>query len=219
MSTLPTETVLPDFWGVLQKIARKSYTRGDLIYMKGEETTCLHVVLSGRVKIIDYSADGRETILDILHRGQFFDLKNLCGQRQSDHFAVAMDRETKVGCLPLHQLDELLDEQPNLRQLLTCQLTQKLEKQEQRLQTYAFLNSRQRVVAFFLQLIRERGQRVGLEWVIRESYTHLEIANYTATARQTVSTTIGRLRAKNLINYNRRYIVIRDLDALKAMVE
>jgi len=218
MSILPKENLLPDFWATPQAMNRSTYSRNDLIYMKGEQFTQLYTVLSGRVKIVEYAPDGREMILDILHRGQFFDLKAWCCQTESEHFAIAMDRETQIGSFSLSTIDRLQKVHPDLRESLLRQLSQKIQQQEQRLQAYAFLNSKERVVAFFLQMVKKRGQRVGVEWVIRESFTHLEIAQYTATARQTVSTVISHLRSKNLINYNRRYIVIRDLDALKKLL-
>ena len=44
--------------------------------------------------------------------------------------------------------------------------------------------------------------------------THQEIANLTATSRQTVTTILNELRNKNIITFNRRRLLIRDMDLL-----
>jgi len=44
--------------------------------------------------------------------------------------------------------------------------------------------------------------------------THQEIANLTATSRQTVTTVLNDLRNKNILTFNRSRLLIRDLDRL-----
>jgi CRP-like cAMP-binding protein len=65
-----------------------------------------------------------------------------------------------------------------------------------------------------LQLTRKKGQRVGYEWVVRNFITHQEIANLTATSRQTVTTTLNDLRFKKLLTFNRSRLLVRDMDKL-----
>ena len=68
-------------------------------------------------------------------------------------------------------------------------------------------------------MVGKRGQRVGYEYVVRKFITHQEIANLTATSRQTVTTVLNDLRNRNLLTFNRRRLLVRDLDALKEEVE
>jgi len=63
-------------------------------------------------------------------------------------------------------------------------------------------------------LVKKNGQRVGYEWVVRKFITHQEIANLTATSRQTVTTVLNELRADNLLTFNRKRLLVRDLDLL-----
>ena len=44
--------------------------------------------------------------------------------------------------------------------------------------------------------------------------THQEIANLTATSRQTVTTVLNELRNKNILTFNRRRLLIRDMGEL-----
>ncbi len=69
-----------------------------------------------------------------------------------------------------------------------------------------------------IEMVEKKGQRVGYEWVVRKFITHQEIANLTATSRQTVTTVLNDLRNKNLLTFNRRRLLVRDMDALKREV-
>jgi len=86
---------------------------------------------------------------------------------------------------------------------------------ERRLESLVFRDSRSRIVEFLVELTRNKGQRVGYEWVVRQFITHQEIANLTATSRQTVTTTLNDLRAKKLLTFNRSRLLVRDLEALE----
>lgn len=85
---------------------------------------------------------------------------------------------------------------------------------EKRLESMVFKDSRSRIIEFLVDLNSERGQRVGYEWVVRNFMTHQEIANLTATSRQTVTTVLNELKSKNIITFNRKRLLIRDINLL-----
>lgn len=59
------------------------------------------------------------------------------------------------------------------------------------------------------------GKKVGQETMIPTTLTHKDIASLTGTSRQTVTTILNELKEKNLINFDRKKILIRDLDKLQ----
>jgi CRP-like cAMP-binding protein len=65
-------------------------------------------------------------------------------------------------------------------------------------------------------LADKKGQRVGYEMLVRKFMTHQEIANLTATSRQTVTTVLNELRNKNILTFNRRRLLIRDMSNLES---
>ena len=87
---------------------------------------------------------------------------------------------------------------------------------EQRLESLVFKDSRTRIIEFLKNLAAKKGQRVGYEMLVRKFLTHQEIANLTATSRQTVTTVLNELRNKNILIFNRRRLLIRDMDKLAA---
>ena len=89
---------------------------------------------------------------------------------------------------------------------------------EKRLESLVFKDSRSRIIEYLVDLNNEKGQRVGYEWVVRNFITHQEIANLTATSRQTVTTVLNELKTKNILTFNRKRLLIRDLDLLSKEV-
>jgi CRP/FNR family cyclic AMP-dependent transcriptional regulator len=88
-------------------------------------------------------------------------------------------------------------------------------KLERKLELLVFKDARTRVVEFLKDAASWKGKKVGSETMIATPLTHKDIAALTGTSRQTVTTILNELKDKNLINFDRKKILIRDLAALK----
>ena len=77
-----------------------------------------------------------------------------------------------------------------------------------------FKDARERIIDFLKDSAKKQGKRVGFETLIRHCYTQQDIANITGTSRQTVTSVMNDLKKSNLIYFNRRSILIRDMAKL-----
>lgn len=59
-----------------------------------------------------------------------------------------------------------------------------------------------------------KAKKVGYETLIQTKLTHKDIASLTGTSRQTVTTILNELKEANVINFDRKRILIRDLNKL-----
>ena len=85
---------------------------------------------------------------------------------------------------------------------------------ERRIESLVFKDARTRIVEFLREMAEEKGQKVGFEMMIKNHLTHKDIASLTGTSRQTVTTVMNELRDENIINFDRRRILIRDMAKL-----
>lgn len=69
-----------------------------------------------------------------------------------------------------------------------------------------------------IELINEKGVEIGYDILVRSSLTHQEMASYTNTTRQTVTTVLNELKNKKLLTFDRKRILFRDLDKLKTLL-
>lgn len=195
----------------------KTYKKGDYIYVPDEFSDKIFFISNGRVKIGAYGDSGKEITKAILTSGEVFGELSIVGEEKRRDFAYAME-STEVCIVTKDEMLELLKDHGGLSMFLMKIMGSRVLEMENRLESLVFKDSRSRVIEFLLELLDKRGQRVGYEWVVRKFITHQEIANLTATSRQTVTTVLNELKVKDLIKFDRKRLLIRDREALQSEV-
>ncbi|MEM7297295.1 MAG: Crp/Fnr family transcriptional regulator [Bacteroidota bacterium] len=190
------------------------YGKDDMIYFQDQSSENIYMVSSGRVKIGTYAPDGKEIVKAILTRGEVFGELALAGEEKRQDFAQAMDNDTRVCSMTIDQLKDLMKENKELSLKILKIIGFRLRKMERKIESLVFKDARTRIVEFLKEMAEEKGQKVGFEMMIKNHLTHKDIASLTGTSRQTVTTVMNELREKNLINFDRRRILIRDLEKL-----
>jgi len=199
--------------GDLEKHTQKTYQKGDYIYLPNEHADKIYFLTEGRVKIGSYGESGKEITKAILNKGEVFGELSLIGEDRRRDFAYAME-ETLLCVLTVDEMRGLLRDHNALNLFLMRIMGSRVLEMEQRLESLVFKDSRTRIVEFLSDLANKKGQRVGYEMLVRKFMTHQEIANLTATSRQTVTTVLNELRNKNILTFNRRRLLIRDMEML-----
>ncbi len=196
----------------------KQFKKGEYIYLPEEHADKVYFISDGRVKIGNYGDSGKEITKAILNAGEVFGELSLIGQTERRDFAYAMEK-TSCCVLSVEEMKNLMRDHGGLNLFLMKIMGSRVLQMEQRLESLVFKDSRTRIIEFLLEMAEKRGQRVGYEYVVRKFITHQEIANITATSRQTVTTVLNDLRNKNLLTFDRRRLLIRDLDGLRQEIE
>ncbi|MCP3932626.1 MAG: Crp/Fnr family transcriptional regulator [Bacteroidetes bacterium] len=203
--------------GGLEKHVHKNFKKGDYIYLPEEHADKIFFLTEGRVKIGTYGDLGKEITKTILGPGEVFGELSLIGEKKRHDFAYAMD--DSICCiLSVGDMKSLMREHSGLNLFLMKVMGSRMLEMEQRLESLVFKDSRTRIVEFLKKLAEKRGQRVGYEMLVRKFMTHQEIANLTATSRQTVTTVLNDLRNRNILTFNRRRLLIRDMEKLAAEI-
>ncbi|WP_420317928.1 Crp/Fnr family transcriptional regulator [Ekhidna sp.] len=190
------------------------YGKDDFVYFKDQSSENIYMVSNGRVKIGTYGPDGKEIVKAILTRGEIFGEMALAGEEKRQDFAQAMDNETRVCSMTIEDLQNLMVDNKELSFKILKIVGFRLRKMEKKIESLVFKDARTRIVEFLKEMAVEKGQKVGFEVMIKNHLTHKDIASLTGTSRQTVTTVMNELRDKNLITFDRRRILIRDLEKL-----
>ena len=195
----------------------REFKKGEYIYLPDEHSDRIYFLTQGRVKIGTYGDSGREITKAILTKGEVFGEMAFLGEDKRRDFAYAMEN-TAVCIVTVDEMRQLMRDHNGLSMFLMKVLGSRMLKMEQRLESLVFKDSRSRIIDLLVEMVEKKGQRVGYEHVVRKFITHQEIANLTATSRQTVTTVLNDLRNRNIITFNRRRLLVRELDQLKAEV-
>lgn len=193
----------------------RNYKKGEYIYMPGHDADLIYFLSDGRIKIGQFSDHGREITKAILDSGELFgELAGYGDQEKRRDFAYAMT-PVSLCVMTKEEMNTLMRNNSGVSRYLMNVFAKRIVRMEKRLENLVFKDSRTRVIDFLVELVRDKGQKVGFEWVVRRFLTHQEIANLTATSRQTVTTVLNELKASDLITFDRRRLLVRDLEALK----
>ena len=196
-------------------LEHKTFKRGEFVYMPDDASDKMYFISEGRVKVGSMGENGKEITKAILNKGEVFGELAVIGEDKRRDFAYTME-ETTVCVLATKDHKSQLKKKQRLNLFLMKILGSRVLEMENRLESLVFKDSRSRIIEFLLEMVEKNGQRAGYEWIVRKFITHQEIANLTATSRQTVTTILNELRTNNIITFDRKRLLVRDLEALKA---
>ncbi len=193
--------------------SERVFKKGDYIYHEADASDHLYILMRGRVKIGSYGEGDKEVIKAVVSKGEVFGELALISDDGRREFAQAME-ETEVCIIAKDNMKLLFKERSSIQDFFLNLFGNRLLEAETRFERLVFKDSRSRIIDFLLELIRDKGEPVGVEIVVRKFLTHQEIANITATSRQTVTTLLNDLREQKIITFDRRRLLVRDKDRL-----
>lgn len=193
--------------------AHKHFKKGQYIYLPGERADKAYLLTEGRVKTGVYEDSGKEATKMILYPGELFGEQSLIGENKRRDFAFAM--EDSAACVvSAADMSVMMRDDNTLSIFLMKAMGARMLEMERRLEALIFKSSRTRVIEFLHELGVNKGQRIGYEILVRRFMTHQEIASLAATSRQTVTSVLNELRNRNLLTFNRKRLLIRDMKKL-----
>jgi CRP-like cAMP-binding protein len=191
------------------------FKKNEYIYFEDEPSRYIYLIASGRVKIGSYKDDGTEVVKAILGSGEIFGELALAGEEKRQDYAMAIDENTTVCPMSIEAMQELMAKNRPLNLKIIKLIGIRIKKLEKRIDSLIFKDAKTRIIEFLREMAIEKGKKVGFEVMFRNYLTHKDIASLTGTSRQTVTTVLNELKEKNLINFDRRRFLIRDLDKLQ----
>jgi len=213
---------LPVFSGISQdelnelakKSKLKSISKYKLIYKQGETTSALFFLINGVVKIGCHSTDGKEVIKSIIHPRSLFGELGIIGEKNRNEFASSLNSKVDFLEIPIESIVWIMRRNQSVSFALLSSIGKRLSNAERRLEALVFKDARERIIDFLKNNASKFGRQVGFETVFKHNLTQQDIANYTGTSRQTVTSVLNDLRKSNQIYFNRNSFLIRDVTKL-----
>jgi len=200
---------------IFANFPERSARKGDTLVKRNHSLGYIFYLVEGMVKTLNfYPEKNKEVVNGYYTAGEMMNLEVWHATHNPKVTLKVTSAKAVYKVIPVNDFRELVRQNQGLNQLMMTTLLEQINKNNDRLHRLLLSKSRQRVVQFLLDYVNEVGQRVGYEHVIKKPFTHEEIGNLSDTSRQTVTTVLNELKAKNLIHFTRRYILIRNLEAL-----
>ena len=207
-----------DLVGLARSLRRRRYPRGAVIFVEGDPGTTLYVIESGTAKIALTTSDGKELVIALLGRGDFFgDMAILDGEPRS------ADAVAKTDCqlLLLTRQDFLafIDTHPRVAANLLANLSRRLRHNTSMLQEAAFLDIPGRVASALLHLADREGRSAPDGTVVIDSvYTQAELASHVGATRESVNKWLRYYERQGLIHWGKGAVTILKPEDLRRRV-
>jgi CRP/FNR family cyclic AMP-dependent transcriptional regulator len=168
----------------------------------------VYFLKEGFIKIAVMNEEGKEVIKYLVKPGDFFGEITLLDEFENpEDYAVALEDAT-VHLVAAEKMKQWMNMHHDMRRAVNKHFCNRIRKIENRLLSIIFKNAKTRVSEFLADFVVEFGKKTDKGFEVKNILTHADLANLTATSRQTVSSTLNELRDKKLIGYNPRTITI-----------
>ncbi len=189
----------------------KSYSKGEYIYKEGSKADYIFFVISGSVKVYTSTFEGKEVIKNIVHAENVLGEQAYAGTNVRLDSARALDQIVQISCIHIDDLRGLLQRFWELNEKFIHLISKKLSRTETRVKSLIVDDARKRVIDFLKYNAKHKGKKIGFELLVKHFMTQQDIANYTGTSRQTVTSILNDLKKTNKIYFKRNSILIRDI--------
>ncbi len=201
---------------VLGGVPVQEVPKGKLLNTPGIEPGLLHLVLQGRLRAYQMSADGHELLLELIPEGGFDGLLSVAGRR--GHFTEA-DGDSVVASLGLPELERLIELEPRVASNLMRLIVERLEGREAHLQAVVLHDPTQRLARQLLALGETLGRKLERGGIaLGPRITHQMLADMLGVRRETVTLHIGRLVDLGALTVEKGRFMLKP-DALRRIVD
>lgn len=183
---------------VERHINRKNFSAGAQMIEPEADSSDVYLILSGRVRIVNYSLSGREITLEEIGAGGCVgQLSAIDGQpRSACVFAV---NDTEVAILSPANFETVVKSHPSVGWNVIRELARIVRTSTRRIVDVSTLGANERVVAEIMRRAQQVSDDTGAA-VLSPVPVHSEIAGRVSTSRETVARVMGSLGRKGLVN-------------------
>jgi CRP-like cAMP-binding protein len=208
---------IPDgFWALLSDAERDAliaagrttvFRPGDTMCVEGEPGTHVFVIVSGWVKVVSVTADGREMVLGLRGYGDFVGelAGDSTGYRTATVRAISIVRSLII---PHARFSTFLDAHPGAARAYRHVVTQRWGDAAAMLRSRTVHTGPQRIARLLLDLAERHGNANGDEIVVAVPLSQTELASLAGASRATVTRAFAGWRRRGLVDTGRKQVTI-----------
>lgn len=192
-----------------------TFKRGQILYRAGDEFTSVYAIRSGSIKTCISTDDGRLQITGFHIPGELLGLNAIDEKRYN---CEAMALETTSACeISLDCFEELARQIPSAHYQMLRMMSKEIKLNQELMLLLGKKNAEERLATYLLALSRRFAMRNYSPTRFNLSMSRGDIGNYLGIAEETVCRIFTRFQEEGVVTSERRYIILNDLQRLKAI--
>ncbi|MDP2387754.1 MAG: Crp/Fnr family transcriptional regulator [Bacteroidota bacterium] len=207
----PEETQL-----VKGKMVRKEFLKGECLFKEKSYSKGIYIIRKGKVKIFQTNAEGKQSIVYIYKKGDYFGYRPLLANEPNPVSAVALDN-TIVSFIPSDLFSNLLSRSSHLARNLLIVLSKEFSVWINKMTIFSQYGVKERV-ALSLLILNNVYQKKEEEKNVAISINREDFAGFVGTAKETLVRMLRTFKDEKIITSKGTKIIILKPKALLNIV-
>lgn len=189
-------------------IRQRELERGAVLFREQEACDRLYIVRSGAIKLVRYSSDGDEHLIDTLLPGDFYGGDSLFATGHVQERAIAL-QQSGICMINGKDLMRLMQDDSSIALKIITYLNTKLEQYRSQLEMLSTKDAKQRLCMYLVQCVNR-----SMSTVLQLSQQ--DIGSATHLTKETVNRKLSELRDEEVVRIEgKKKLVVLDLETLK----
>lgn len=194
-------------------LVARDVVKGDVIFSEGQPGDQMYVIVEGKVKLGQTSADGRESLLGVLGPGEMFGELSLFDPGLRTSTATALT-DSIVLALGNDQLRPWLSGRPEVAAALLQALARRIRRTNEAMADLVFSDGPGRVAKALMELGEKFGEVTTEGLLVTHDMTQEELAQLVGASRETVNKALADFAQRGWIRLESRQVLILDVERL-----
>lgn len=181
---------------------RERYKKGDFIWIGGNETRSIGVILAGKVQIIKEDVFGNRTILNLLETGAVFGESFACGGIYTLTVSVLAATNCEILFLSFDRVMQMCKTACGYHNTLIRNMVEMLAQKNTRLMEKLEVTTkhsiREKMLTFLSQLVQEQGRKT-----VTSPMGRVDLADFLGVDRSALTRELNHMREMGLITFHK----------------
>jgi CRP/FNR family transcriptional regulator len=206
-----TEKELAD---IAQRAVKLRFGKGEMLFLSGEQAKGLFVVVSGKIRVFQHNAGGREQVMHVDSAGAVIGEVSVFDDGPYPASAIS-ELDVEVLFIDKSDMHQFCVKYPSLALKALRLMALRVRRHAQLVEALSFHDVGQRLASFLIKEVKHADGPVQGRVAFQLPLSNQEIASRIGSVRDVVSRAFARLKHDELIAMKGRMLIIPDMDALK----
>lgn len=208
----------PDLVRLMSRATMRTVGQNDAVFEQGATAVAFYLLLHGRLKVTQVTADGQQVMMRVVHPGDLFGFARALNRPDYPGTARAAVDCTVIGW-PMAEWDAVVENNPQLAINAMQTIGQRLDEAHTRLREMSTQEVERRVAHAVLRLAQKAGRDEAGGTRIDFPITRQDIAEMTGTTLHTVSRILSAWEGRGLVLGGRQKLMVCDAEGLARVAD
>lgn len=186
----------------------KKIKKNDILFLEQQEGGSFYLIFEGLIKIYKTDIEGKENILALLGKGDFFGEMALFNNNNERSASARALQDSLLGVIKKNKIKQLISNNPEIALKIITTLSNRLKKANQQIQDLSFKSVEQRINSVLINLKKQYGEKTKQGILISKRITHQELASLAGTTRGTTTKILNKMKDNNELYTKKGYIYL-----------